>query len=217
MIKIVLLTSLMNLFFVFTQAQTPGADSSKKNKGLKLGIGIKAGLNFANVSDASSINSSSQTGFHAGLFFGGASKSLLGFRTELMYSQQGYNFSSDSISGSNKLGYLMLAQLMAINITRFVQIQIGGQMGYLLNAKFESSLPSTGNERADKIISLYNRFDYGFAGGVEIHPISGLLVGARYNISFGDLYKRPDAGYANMSSSINLKNNVVQLFVGYRF
>jgi hypothetical protein len=85
--KIVLLMSLMTLFSLITQAQKSGADSSKKNKSSKLGI--KAGLNFANVTKASSINTSSQTGFHAGLFFGGGSKSILGSRTELMYSQQG--------------------------------------------------------------------------------------------------------------------------------
>ena len=33
-----------------------------------LGIGLKAGLNFANVTSASSINSSSQSGFMAGVF-----------------------------------------------------------------------------------------------------------------------------------------------------
>jgi hypothetical protein len=92
--KIVLLLSLMTLFSLITQAQKSGADSSKKNKGSKLGIGIKAGLNFANVTKASSINTTSQTGFHAGLFFGGGYKSILGSRTELMYSQQGYGYSN---------------------------------------------------------------------------------------------------------------------------
>ncbi len=222
--KLVSLTLLMNLFFVITQAQTPGSNSSKKNKGSKLGIGIKAGLNFANVSNASSINSSSQTGFHAGVFFGGGSKSILGSRTELMYSQQGHGFSSDSTKGSVKLGYIMLAQLMAINITRFVQIQVGAQMGYLLNAKAGSSMQSTGNQSADKILAFYNRFDYGFGGGVEIHPIAGLLVGARYNISLSNLYKQPSAtdssgnpSFIPSSSSFNFKNNVVQIFIGYRF
>jgi hypothetical protein len=217
--KILILTSLLNLFFVITQAQKSEADSTKKSKGSKssgLGIGIKAGLNFANVTNASSINGHSQTGFHAGLFLGGSSKKIFTSRTELLFSQQGYSFSSGSTSGSQKLNYIMLAQLIAINITKFVQIQFGGQMGYLLNAKSDSTQSSTGNSSVDKILSLYNRFDYGFAGGLEIHPIAGLLVGARYNISLANLYKQPVDG-SSTTGSINFKNNVVQLFVGYRF
>src|SRR5882757_4736803 len=214
--KILLLTSLMCLIFVMAQAQQ--SDSTKKSKGSKssgLGIGIKAGLNFANVTNASS-NGHSQTGFHAGLFFGGSSKKILTSRTEILFSQQGYSFSSDSTSGRNKLNYLMLAQLMAINITKYVQIQFGGQMGYLLNARSDSTQPSSGNATADKILSTYRRFDYGYAAGLEIHPIAGLLIGARYNISLSNLYKTPVDGSAGMGS-VNFKNNVVQVFAGYRF
>ena len=40
-------------------------------------IGIKAGLNFANVTNASDINSSSETGFHGGIFLAPASKNIL--------------------------------------------------------------------------------------------------------------------------------------------
>jgi len=217
--KILVLASLISLSIVNTQAQTSEADSTKKNKGSKssgLGIGMKAGLNFANITNASSINGHSQTGFHAGLFFGGSSKKILTSRTELLFSQQGYSFSSDSTSGSNKLNYIMLVQLMAINITKFVQIQFGGQIGYLLNAKSDSTQPSTGNSSADKILSSYSRFDYGLAGGLEIHPIAGLLIGARYNISLDYLYKQP-VDVSSTMGSVNFKNNVVQLFVGYRF
>jgi hypothetical protein len=31
-------------------------------------LGVKAGLNFANVTNANEINSSTETGYHAGLF-----------------------------------------------------------------------------------------------------------------------------------------------------
>ena len=70
-------------------------------------------------------------------------------------------------------------------------------------------------------MDLYNRFDYGFGGGVEIHPISGLLVGARINVSLGDLYKDPSS-YANgevpsFIPKVDVKNNVFQIFVGWRF
>jgi len=52
-------------------------------------IGIKAGLNFADVTNASSINSSNRSGFMVGIFFAPGSKSVLSYKTELIYSQQG--------------------------------------------------------------------------------------------------------------------------------
>jgi hypothetical protein len=206
-------------FAVFAQ-QPPAPDQDKKQKPEhhSIGIGVKFGLNFANVSNASAINSSSQTGFHAGLFLAPDTKSILGSRTELLFSRQGYNYKTGSTDGSVKLDYIMLTQMMAINITKFVQIQLGGHTAYLLNAKADSSQQSTGNPSADKILSFYNRFDYGFGGGVEIHPVMGLIIGARYSISLSQLYKDALSGTnPSFAPSIDLKNNLVTIFTGWRF
>ncbi|HUQ67845.1 MAG TPA: porin family protein [Flavitalea sp.] len=183
-------------------------------------FGIKGGLNFAKVTKASNVNADNSTGFHAGVFLAPQSRNILGFRTELIFSRQGYDFKSGSTTGSVKLDYILLPQLMEINITKFVAIQLGAQMAFLLSAKADSSKPaSTGNAQADKIIELMNRFDYGAAGGVEIHPFKGMLIGARVNISFGNLYKDPTGmtTYQNFFPEVDAKNNVVQVFAGYRF
>lgn len=186
-----------------------------------IGIGIKAGINFANITNASSINSSSQTGFHVGAFFAPPSRSLFGYRAELIYSRQGYNYETNSNTGSVNLNYILLPQLTVINITKFVQLQIGFQVAYLISAKADSTQvsPLSGTPYG-KLLDYYNRFDYGAAGGIEIHPFKGLLIGARYNISFGDLYKNADYTSGQMPSfipTVNVKNNLVQIFAGYRF
>ncbi len=180
-------------------------------------IGIKAGLNFANVTKASSINNSSRTGFHAGVLLSPPSTQILGFRTELTYSKQGYDYKSGSNTGNVNLDYIMSSNLATINITKYFQIQFGAQTAYLLNAKVDSSNGGGATNPYGKILDYYNRFDYGFAGGIEIHPISGLLVGARLNISLGKLYKDVQSGQMPSFSSIDAKNNVFQLFGGWRF
>lgn len=180
-------------------------------------FGLKAGLNFANVTKASSINNSSKTGFHAGILMGSASAKIFGFRTELTYSKQGYDYKSGTNTGNVNLDYIMSSNLTCINITKYFQLQFGAQMAYLLNAKVDSNTTSTGNAQVDKMMDLYNRFDYGFAGGIEIHPVSGLLIGARANISLGSLYKDAQSGQMPSFSSIDVKNNVFQIFVGWRF
>ncbi len=179
-------------------------------------IGIKAGLNFANVTKASSINNSSKTGFHAGIFLSPPSK-ILGFRTELTYSKQGYDYKSDSNTNNVNLEYIMSSNLMTINITKYFQIQFGTQTAYLLNAKVDSSTNGGAANPYSALLNYYNRFDYGFAGGIEIHPVSGLLVGGRVNISLGKLYKSAESGQAPSFSDVDAKNNVFQLFAGWRF
>jgi hypothetical protein len=112
----------------------------------------------------------------------------------------------------------MIPQFMAINITKFVQLQLGAQMAFLINAKVDSNKTSTGNASADKIMDFYNRFDYGLGGGVEVHPVSGLIAGARINISLGKLYKEPQPGQQpSFIPDINAKNNLFQIYGGWVF
>jgi hypothetical protein len=184
-------------------------------------IGIKAGLNFANVSKASYINNSSRTGFHAGIFLAPASKGIISSRTELIFSRQGYDYKTGTNTGNVNLNYIILPQYMAINITKYFQLQFGAQMAFLLNAKVDST-GNGGNSSGNKIMDMYNRFDYGYGGGIEIHPVGGLLLGARVNISLGNLYKDMGAAAAGGTTAgfipkVDVKNNVFQVFAGWRF
>jgi Outer membrane protein beta-barrel domain len=203
--------------------QQPQDTTAKKKPHKMIGIGLRAGLNFANITHASDLNSSSQTGYHIGLFFSPPGRILASY-TELVFSRQGYDAATGENSASTKLDYLYFQQLVAINITKYVQLQLGGYSGYLLNAKKDSSssqtaLDSAGLGSYGSLLSSFNRFDYGVTGGLEIHPIGGLLIGARYNLSFNGLYKQAFTLQPGSASSptINPKNNVIQLFVGYRF
>ncbi len=183
----------------------------------QLGIGLKAGLNFANVTNASNINNSSRSGFMAGLFLAPQSKSILSSRTEIDYSRQGYDFKTGTNTGNVNLDYIIIPQLMGINITKFIQIQLGAQMAFLINAKADTTTNTGMSNPYSGIMSYYNKFDYGFAVGGEIHPVSGLLIGARYNISLGKLYNTTATGQLPTFDKSDLKNNVVQIFAGWKF
>jgi outer membrane protein with beta-barrel domain len=185
-------------------------------------FGIKAGINFANVTNASDINGDNTTGFLAGIFLAPPSKGIISSRTELLYSRQGYNYKTGTNTGTVNLDYIMLPQLMSINITKFFSIQAGAQIAFLINAKADSSNDgSTSSNPYGAIMDYYNKFDYGFAAGIEVHPFKGLLIGARYNISLGNLYKDPSSYPPGTPPSfippVDVKNNVVQLFAGWIF
>jgi Outer membrane protein beta-barrel domain len=200
-----------------------GAAQEKKEK-QSIGLGFKAGYNFAKVTGASEVNAKNTSGFHVGAFYspGSTQKKGRGFRTELIYSRQGYDFAKGTTTGTVQLDYILLPQLATFNITKFVQIQAGAQLAFLINASADSSVTAAGTNPYNKIMDYYNKIDYGFAGGIEVHPISGLMIGARFNISLANANKEIQPGIPyppgvpNVSGS-NLRNNVLQVFAGWRF
>lgn len=182
-------------------------------------MGVKAGLNFAKVSNASEINSSNNSGFHAGVFFAPPSQSMYSSQTELLFSRQGYDYKNATVTGAVDMDYLQLGQFLSINITKFFSVLFGGQMSYLLNAKADSTVQGTGNGGSyqNDIMDLYNRIDYGYAIGVEVHPILGLVIGARYNVSLSKIYKDIQMAQPPSFTSEDAKNNVVHISVGWKF
>ena len=174
-------------------------------------IGVKAGLNFANISKTSYINNSNRSGFHAGVFLGTGSRKILGFRTEFIYSSQGYNYKSGTNSSEVTFDYLLLPQMICINFTKYIQVQAGGQLAYLMKASNDSSSGHV------SILDYAKRFDYGIAAGVEIHPVKHFLLGARFSYSLGKVYKDLASGSPRPSFlAYEAKNSVFQLFAGLK-
>lgn len=183
-------------------------------------IGIKGGINFANITKVSAINNTSRSGFHVGAFLSPLSRGLFGSRTELIYSRQGYDYKTNTNTGNVNLDYLTLPQFMTLNLTKLFQVQLGGQVSYLLNAQVDSTGGSGGGGTASQLMDYYNRLDFGLGGGIEIHPKKGLLLGVRFNISLTDLYKNAASGSGSIPSFIPkeaVKNNLLQVFIGYHF
>ncbi|MBE7172065.1 MAG: PorT family protein [Williamsia sp.] len=215
------------LFFLATifSFSAIAQDAAKSESSSKAGLGIKFGANFANVTNASNINAANRTGFQAGAFIspGFSGKTIMGYRSEILFSRQGYDFKTNTKSGSVMLDYILLPQMTTVNITRFVQLQAGIQLAYLLNAKADSSSANGSKNPYAAVADYYNRFEYGFAGGVEIHPVKGLLLGARYNLGLSNVYKETSTtmpiypAFIPPTKDLKSKNNVVQVFVGYKF
>lgn len=196
--SIIFLIALFTPFIVFTQ----------------LKIGIKAGLNFANVINASSINSSSRTGYMIGGYIAPKPKKSFGYRTELILSRQGYNYKTNTNTGVVNLDYLILPQLVTLNFSKYVQLHAGGQIAFLLNANVDSTGPGSGS-----LFDYFNKFEYGVAGGIELYPLKGFFAGGRINVSLNNVNKSPPPGgsWPDFIPRLDAKNNVVQLYTGWRF
>ncbi len=181
---------------------------------LGIGIGVKGGLNFANITDVSGFSNSSRTGYMIGGYITPGAKKLLGFRSEIMLSRQGYNYKTATNTGNVNLDYLLLPQLINIKFSKLVQVQAGGQVAFLLNANVDSSGSGSGS-----LFDYFKRFDYGIVGGAEIFPFLGFFIGGRINVSLNNANEEAPAGgsWPNFIPRVNAKNNVVQLYAGWRF
>jgi hypothetical protein len=159
-----------------------------------LDFGVKAGVNFANITDASEL--SSRTGFVAGIFLGGKLNDNLGLQGELLYSQQGAEFSL----GEFNLDYVNVPILVKYYVSNGLNIQAGPQFGVLVNDETQTVIGEVINDIAT------NDFDISGVIGVGYDIPLGLRVSGRYNFGLNDV---PEAGSG--------KNSVVTLAVGYSF
>ena len=174
-------------------------------------IAVKAGLNFANVSNTAGINAESRTGYMLGGYIAPKPKGLLGFRSEIILSRQGYDYKTNTNTGHVNLDYLLLPQLFTLNFTKKANIHAGPQIGFLLNA----AVDSTGNSQGS-LLKYFNKFTYGLAAGAEVSPLFGLFFGARANIGLNNTNNGTDPGSPNFLPRVNMKNNVVQVYAGWR-
>lgn len=207
----ILLTAIVAVSALLSHAQKEDADVYKTK------LGIKGGYNWSYVTASQSgINTNSKSGFMVGVFLAPKPSKGLGFRSEIVFSRQGYSFEGSGKNTDVLNDYIYLPQLTTYTIGKVVQLQLGAQIGFLLNSKLSGAKDST-------ITGLMNKVDYGFAGGVELHPVKGLLIGARYNLGLGKMYKKFEESVTNPyqlpfnPETTNMKNGVVQLFVGYQF
>ena len=175
----------------------------------QLKIGLKAGINFANVTNSAGINANNRTGYMIGGYISPTPRKLLGFRSEIILSRQGYDYKSSTNTGKVNLDYLLMPQLITLNFTKKVQLHFGSQLAFLLNAKVDS-----GGNSGGSLFQYFKRFNYGLVGGGELSPIGGLFFGARINVSLNNM--NSESSGPNFIPKVNVKNNVVQVYAGWR-
>jgi opacity protein-like surface antigen len=202
--------------FLMMMVGAGAAQAQKDSKDYKPMIGFKAGYNWSYLTGSTQgIKKDNNNGFMVAAFFAPPSKGL-GYRSEIVFSRQGYTFDNGGQNTEVMNDYIYLPQLTTYTIAKKLQLQAGAQIGFLLHSK------KTTESKDSSITGIMNRVDYGFAAGVEVYPVKGLIVGARYNLGLGKLFKE---NYSSPNpyplpfnpETTNFKNGLVQLFAGYRF
>ena len=104
------------LAIIVTAAISVSAQSSKESKSK---IGIKAGYNFSNViGSQSSFDPKHNNGYMVAVAFGSSNKNGFGYKSELVYSKQGYSFDDGGKNTDVMNDYLYMPHLMTYTIAK---------------------------------------------------------------------------------------------------
>lgn len=158
-----------------------------------LDLGIKAGANFSNITDAS--NFDSKTGFVAGIFVGIKFSDKFALQPELLYSQQGAEFET----GDFDLTYVNVPVIFKYYLVKGLNIQAGPQFGFVV----DDDITNVFGEIGDDVET--NDFDTSGVVGLGYDLPLGIRLSARYNFGLTEV---SDGGG---------KNSVISLAVGYSF
>lgn len=182
-------------------------------------FGIKGGPNFSTIVETAqrsdlSRNStiSGKTSFHLGFIFEFLYSERISFQVESLYSSQGAKMinayqTSDGSEMVRRLNYISFPILAKYYATPNISVEVGPQIGLLLNAKDDLS---TGAEK--DILKEMKTHDFAINAGIAYEFYNGLLLQGRY--SFGLLDINKTSGLFNYYKH---RNNVIQFSIGYMF
>jgi hypothetical protein len=130
-------------------------------------LGIKAGINFAELTDATDLDN--KTGYTFGLFAGIKFSDKIGIQGDLLYSAQGV----DDID----LNYVNVPIVLRYFIISKLNVQVGPQFGFVVDDNVKEIF---GNNLEKK------DFDLSGIVGLGYDLPLGFRVEGRYNFGFSD-------------------------------
>lgn len=134
-------------------------------------FGIKAGANFATLTDASGLDN--KTGFVIGVFGGIKFNDKVGIQADLLYSQQG----ADPKIGDLDLDYVNVPVVLRYFVVQGLNIQLGPQFGFIVE---DSDIDA-------------EAFDLTGVAGVGYDLPMGIRLAARYNFGLTEVVKNSDS------------------------
>ena len=181
-------------------------------------FGIKAGLNLSNMSVDGADDSNILPGFHVGAFTSvPIGTSAFSVQPELLYSTKGMKAEyTESVTGeaTYRLNYIDIPVYLVYNLARDFNFHAGPYVGFLLNAhtEFDSEVVDF-LEITSEDEDYFNSITVGLSAGLGF---SLMKFDLGFNYSFGFI-PVADENKALEPLLGDAKNNVIQVYVGYRF
>jgi hypothetical protein len=175
-------------------------------------LGIKAGVNIADISE---LKTSKKTSFYGGLVLNIKTSNKYTLQPELLYSKQGATLSDDDntldgVTNDIQLDYFSIGIINKFYVAKHAHIIIGPSIDIRAYKNF------TRNDFND----LLPPVDISFIGGLGFDVTPNLSVEARYKQGVVDILDYYDI-FENTESTSNIEtrnlNEVFQLGVVYKF
>jgi hypothetical protein len=167
----------------------------------EVSFGAKAGVNFASVGGDDSDGLDGRTSFHVGGVAVIGISEKFAVQPEVVYSSQGAKETFEGIDIDYNLDYINVPVLAKFTVAEGFSIEAGPQVGFLMSAK------AKGEGETVDIKDQFKGIDFSGAVGLGYKMETGLNFAARYNLGLGNI----------VDGEGDLKNNVIQLSVGYNF
>jgi len=158
-----------------------------------IGIGIKGGVNFANVA-AKDISTSSITGFHIGGYVNINISEKFGITPEVLWSAQGAELEDAEFNTD----YIAIPIMLRWKPISLISLEAGPQFSFITNAELEGY-----GDIKDQLKSN----SFGLAFGAGVHLPLGFNGGVRYILGFSDISDSADAD--------EIKDRTFQIYVGW--
>ncbi len=166
-----------------------------------VGVGIKAGANFANLStNTDNYSTSSITSYHVGAYVNINFSEKWGITPEVLWSAQGAEINNSQINLKNaelNTDYVTVPIMLRWRIIKLISLEIGPQFNFLTNAELEGV-----GDVKDQMKS--NTFSG--AVGALVHLPLGLNGGVRYVMGMSDL---------SDVSNVEFKDSTLQIYIGW--
>jgi hypothetical protein len=157
-----------------------------------IGVGIKAGANFANQAVAD-IDIKSATDFHFGAYVNLNFSDKFGISPEVLYSAYASSWNNVKVD----FDYIAIPVMLRFKPIPLLSLEAGPQFSFLTKANKE--------DVGDVMDQLKNN-DFGLAFGAGLHLPLGLNAGVRYVLGFTDI---------SDVSQQSIKNRTFQIYAGW--
>lgn len=172
-------------------------------------LGLKGGLNFANL-DVSSAGSAynSRTGYHGGAFFL-VKLGKIGIQPEILFSKQGATLSFSGQDLKSNYDYINIPVIFKLYTIAGINLQVGPQVGFLAGGDQEQLVGQALTKISSNASDFVKSNDFSLALGLGWDLPFGLTIDGRYNLGLSNNNK-------TTGSTVEVKNQVIQVSLGYK-
>jgi hypothetical protein len=161
-------------------------------QGQGIGLGIKAGANWANQ-DVENVDIKTVTDYHFGGYVNVNFSDKWGITPEVLYTAYGSEWDKAKVD----LDYIAIPVMLRFKPISLLSLEAGPQFSFLTKAKVENV-----GDVKDQLKSN----DFGLAFGAGLHLPLGFNAGARYVLGFSDI---------SDVSTESIKNRIFQIYLGW--